>query len=86
MSLSESFFQSDDFVEYLKKEYAVFLKLNENIGKSISINGEILDYNSIIAETDTNHFNIVDEQDNDHVYSFNLTFIRWKEKIKENYC
>ena len=86
VSLSESFFQSDDFVEYLKKEYAVFLKLNENIGKSISINDEILDYNSIIAETDTNHFNIVDEQDNDHVYSFNLTFIRWKEKIKENYC
>lgn len=86
VSLSESFFQSEDFIEYLKKEYAVFLKLNENSGKNITINSQVLDYNTIIAETDTNQFNIVDEKDNDCVYNFHLTFIRWKEKIKENYC
>lgn len=85
ISLHQAFFESDDFMEYLKKEYAVFLKLNENAGKSISINGAILDYNSIIADTDTQHFNIVDEKDNDHVYGFDLTFIRWQKKMKENY-
>lgn len=85
ISLHQAFFESDDFMEYLKKEYAVFLKLNENAGKSISINGAILDYNSIIADTDTQHFNIVDEKNNDHVYGFDLTFIRWQKKMKENY-
>lgn len=85
VSLNQDFFESDDFIEYLRKEYAVFLKLNENVGKSISINGNVLDYSSIIADTDTTHFNIVDEKDGDHVYGFDLTFIRWKKKMKENY-
>lgn len=85
VSLNQAFFESDDFLEYLRKEYAVFLKLNENVGKSISINGIILDCSSIIADTDMTHFNIVDEKDGDHVYGFDLTFIRWKTKMKENY-
>lgn len=85
VSLNQTFFESDDFIEYLRKEYAVFLKLNENVGKSISINGIILDCSSIIADTDTTHFNIVDEKDGDNVYGFDLTFIRWKKKMKENY-
>lgn len=85
VSLNQSFFESDDFVEYLRKEYAVFLKLNENAGKSISINGIALDCSPIIADTDSTHFNIVDEKDGDHVYGFDLTFIRWKKKMKENY-
>lgn len=85
VSLDKAFFESDDFIEYLRKEYAVFLKLNENVGKSISINGIILDCNSIIADTDTTHFNIVDEKDGDLVYGFDLTFIRWRKKMKENY-
>lgn len=85
VNLNQAFFESDDFTEYLRKEYAVFLKLNENIGKSISINGNVLDCNSIIADTDTTHFNIVDEKDGDRIYGFDLTFIRWKKKMKENY-
>lgn len=85
IKINNDFFESDDFIEYLKKEYAVFLKLNESSGKSISINGNILEYNSIIADTDFKNFNITDEDDGEQAYEFNLTFIRWKEKMKENY-
>lgn len=85
ITINKAFFESDDFIEYLKKEYAVFLKLNESSGKSISINGNILEYRSIIADTDSTNFNIADEDDGERAYKFHLTFIRWKEKIKENY-
>ena len=51
----------------------------------ITVNGKMLDYNSLIAETDTLQLNINDEKDG-HVYGFHLTFVRWKEKMKENYC
>ena len=85
VDLTQAFFESDDFTEYLKKEFAVFLKLNENAGKYITVNGQMLDYNSLIAETDTLQLNINDEKDG-HVYGFHLTFVRWKEKMKENYC
>ncbi len=85
VDLTQAFFESDDFTEYLKKEFAVFLKLNENAGKYITVNGKMLDYNSLIAETDTLQLNINDEKDG-HVYGFHLTFVRWKEKMKENYC
>lgn len=85
VDLTQAFFESDDFTEYLKKEFAVFLKLNENAGKYITVNGKMLDYNSLIAETDTLQLNIKDEKDG-HVYGFHLTFVRWKEKMKENYC
>ena len=84
VSLNQSFFESKEFVDYLKKEYAVFLKLNGNKGKSIIINGKELDYNTIIADTDNKEIQIKDETNNKN-YHFELTFIRWKEKIKENY-
>lgn len=81
--LPAEFFESNDFIDYLKKEYAVFLKLNENSDKGLYINGEPLDYSTIIAETDTKPVTI--EDDDHNVYQFELTFIRWKEKTKENY-
>lgn len=85
VSLNASFFESEEFIDYLKKEFAVFLKLNESVGKCILINGIALDYDSIIAETAKRHIRIIDENDDCHPYDFDLTFIRWKDKIKENY-
>lgn len=82
--LDQSFFESKEFIDYLKREYAVFLELNKNKGKSISINGKKLDYSTIIADTDNKIIQIKDETDNKN-YNFELTFIRWQEKIKENY-
>lgn len=84
--LSREFFESDEFIGYLKIEYAVFLKLNENRSKALFINGVKLDYNDIIAEFDTKTVGIEDDNDNYKLYSFDLIFIRWKEKTKENYC
>lgn len=84
VNLTESFFESVEFVGYLKREYAVFLKLNENLSKEISINGEPLDYNSVIAETEIKQIAIVDPKDK-MSYEFNCTFIRWHNKMRENY-
>ena len=84
--LSREFFETDEFIRYLKIEYAVFLKLNENRSKALFINGIKLDYNDIIAEFDTKAIGIEDDNDNYKLYSFDLIFIRWKEKTKENYC
>lgn len=84
ISLTQEFLESEDFINYLKKEYAVFLKLNESYGKQIIINGTPLDYQSIIADSDDTKYEI-SEKDGSHTYTFDVTFIRWKEKIKENY-
>ncbi len=84
--LSREFFESDEFIGYLKIEYAVFLKLNENRSKALFINGVKLDCDDIIAEFDTKTVGIEDDNDNYKLYSFDLAFIRWKEKTKENYC
>ena len=62
--LDQSFFESKEFIDYLKREYAVFLELNKNKGKSISINGKKLDYSTIIADTDNKIIQIKDETDN----------------------
>ena len=51
--LMEEFFESEDFFKYLKKEFAVFLKLNEDRGYSITINGKSLDYQTVIADSET---------------------------------
>lgn len=84
IKLTREFFESEDFIDYLKKEYAVFLKLNESYGKQIIINGVPLDYQSIIADSD-NAKTEIREKDDSHTYRFDVTFIRWKEKTKENY-
>lgn len=85
VTLCKEFFESDEFINYLKKEYAVFLKINESYDKKILINGVSLDYQSIIADSDIKTIEI-SEKDRSLTYTFELTFIRWKEKIRENYC
>lgn len=85
VKITREFFESDDFINYLKKEYAVFLKLNESSNKKILINGVPLDYRSIIADSDSKTIEIA-EKDGSQKYTFEITFVRWKEKIRENYC
>ncbi len=85
VKLNSAFFESKDFLSYLQKEFAVFLKLNENRGYTLSVNGEYIDFNIFIAETDIKDVSLYDEELN--VWQkFTLTFIRWHEKMKENYC
>lgn len=82
--ISSDFLESKDFIGYLQREFAVFLKLNENRGYSLDVNGRQIDCNVVIAESDTKAISIFDEKLNSR-QTFNLTFIRWFEKMKENY-
>lgn len=79
------FLNSTEFTDYLKKEYAVFLKLNESMGKSITINGVPLDYKDTIADFDSQTIQFEDKNVAGLVYTFELAFIRWREKMRENY-
>lgn len=84
VSLTSAFFESKDFISYLQKEFAVFLKLNENRGYTLTVNDVQIDCNAVIAEADTKVIDLYDDKlrTNQH---FSLTFIRWYEKMKENY-
>lgn len=83
INLPSDFFESEVFLDYLKKEFAVFLFLNKAQYKEILINGEKLDYEDVIEDSDNKVIKI-DEGGN--IFYFNVTYIRWKEKMKENYC
>lgn len=82
INLPADFFDSEVFLDYLKKEFAVFLFLNKAQFKEILINGEKLDYEDVIEDSDNKVIQI--EGDRTTFY-FNVTYIRWKEKMKENY-
>lgn len=83
--LHSAFFESDDFLSYLQKEFAVFLKLNENQGYSLCINGVAINCNEVIAESDSKEVDLHDDK-NGLMQHFTITFIRWYDKMKENYC
>ena len=82
--LPADFFKSQDFINYLQKEFAVFLKLNENRGYSLTVNEKLIDCNAVIAEVDSKEVTLYDDKLNTN-QKFSLTFIRWYEKMKENY-
>lgn len=82
INLPSDFFDSEVFLDYLKKEFAVFLFLNKVQNKEILINGVKLDYEDVIEDSDNKVIQI--EGDRTTFY-FNITYIRWKEKMKENY-
>lgn len=84
VSLSSAFFESLDFINYLQKEFAVFLKLNENRGYSLTVNDKQIDCNAVIAEADSKEITLYDDKLKVN-QKFSLTFIRWYEKMKENY-
>ncbi len=83
--ITSAFFESGDFVYYLQKEFAVFLKLNQSRGYSLAVNGKAVDCDSVIAESEEKNLTIYDETQRKE-QKFSITFIRWFEKMKENYC
>lgn len=82
--ITSAFFESRDFIGYLQREFAVFLKLNENRGYTLTVNGYLIDCNTVIAEADAKTVRLYDEKLKTG-HDFQLTFIRWYEKMKENY-
>ena len=84
VSICKENLENESFIEYLRKEFAVFLLLNNSFNKQILINGKILNCSPVIDMTDQKDFSVKDKY-SDEVFSFHVTFIRWKEKMKENY-
>lgn len=82
VTLLEDQMKSEDFINYLKREFAVFLQLNKSFNKNIYINDERLDYETIIGDSKQHIIHISDDSES---FDFEVSFIRWKEKIKENY-
>ncbi len=76
-------FSSKKFEEYLANEFGWFLFLNKDNGYSLKINGEELDYDYVIAESDSKTVAINDAIQNK--FDFKITYIRWKEKIGDRY-
>lgn len=84
VTICKEYLEDERFIEYLRKEFAVFLLLNKNFSKQILINGEVLDYSPVIDMTDIHKISITDRH-SDEIFEFSITFVRWKEKLKENY-
>jgi len=80
--VTSSSFQSEAFMEFLCQEFGWFLFLNRKNNFNLILNGEELNYSSIIAEYDVKAL-ILDEEDKS--YSVDLTFIRWKTRIGDRY-
>lgn len=83
VDLPSDFFEQEVFLCYLKKEFAVFLFLNKAQNKEILINGTKFNYEDVIEDSDMVTFNV---NDVDQSFYFNVTYIRWSKKMKENYC
>ncbi len=82
VSLSTNHLECDEFIDYLKREFAVFLQINKPFDKSIFINNERLEFETIIGDSKTHEITVEIEAES---YNFHVSFIRWNEKIKENY-
>lgn len=73
-------FISDILIPYLKAEFAWYLELKE--GSMIYIDGELLQYSSIIADSDSFPVNL---KLNDEEVIFKCKYIRWNRKLNDEY-
>jgi len=80
VSISPQFIERT-LIPYLKAEFAWFLELKEE--HKIIINGQELDYSSIIAETEDFDVTVRDKQGQE--MQFNCKYIRWNRKMNEEY-
>jgi len=69
-----------DIKEYLIREFSWFLELNKTKDFCIKINGDNLDYSSIIGEETC--FNL---HDVDNTTSFDVRYIQWNSNINDEY-
>lgn len=73
-------FINDILKPYLRAEFAWYLELKEE--KKIFINGEELDYSSIIAENESFPIELKLKKDN---IKFECKYIRWTNKLNDEY-
>ncbi len=82
-NITASHLNSEEFKDFLRFQFGWFLHLNKNKNSQIFINNERLDYEKIIADSETVNFSYTNSEDNTLVFSVN--FIRWKSKIDEKF-
>lgn len=76
-NITETHLENDDFIYFLKQQYAWFLCLNSGDGYTIRLNNSNLDYEDLIAVKDDDIDFTIDEK------KFKVTYIRWGDKIGE---
>ena len=70
--------EHESFFEYLEQQFAWFLYLKEAQGIVLKINGTVMAYEEIIADSDDIPIDI----ENSH---FDVTYIRWNKKISDKF-
>lgn len=73
-------FNRIELIEFLKLEFAWYLKLREKDNYAIIINETKLDYSDILAENDSTTFTYEDSKT-----LFMVEYCRWSEKLNEEY-
>ncbi len=76
-------FQAVDFIKYLENEFGWFLLLNKKNNYKLSINGEPIEYQRIVADSEEIPMFITDADGTKH--KFEITYVRWMEKIGDKY-
>ncbi|WP_432713239.1 ATP-binding protein [Pedobacter sp.] len=76
-------FQSEEFLNYLKRQFGWFLLLNSKNGYSLNINGVPIQYDDILGDHEVTNSVITDAQGLDH--QFTITYVRWNEKIGDKF-
>lgn len=80
-SLSGEHIESEEFQEYLRYEFCWFLFLNKANNIKLKINGKELEYESVIADSESKKLKIEKGKES---ASFKYTYIRWNAKVSED--
>jgi hypothetical protein len=70
--------ENEAFLDFLAGEFGWFLYLNKDKDYRITVNGDRVDYNRIIADSEDFPVKIIDND-------FKVTYVRWSRKIGDKY-
>jgi len=84
IELTGDLINTEDFNNFLAKNFGWFLHLNKSRNYFLKINGQNINYEYLIADTETNSITIknsISGIENE----FEITYVRWTEKIGDKY-
>ena len=82
--LNSSYFESNEFMDFMAQEFGWFLYLNRDLGYTIRINGTVLLYEHLIQETDLLSWTLFSPEGSSS-YTFHIDYIRWSQQIGDLY-
>lgn len=82
-TITASHLNSEEFKDFLRFQFGWFLHLNKNKNSQIFINDERLDYEKIIADSETVNYSYEDSKKNKS--NFSVNYVRWNNKIDERF-